>query len=629
LKRAREFGFHAEVYGNKEDFKAVTQDDVAYKLSRTNDIDVLFVTADMMLHSIDNQANSALMRVPQFKLGYRANRRGAWQRVPLVVIDEIHTIAEATDGFFTSWLNLWRRLDQFHWYSNARKVGLTATLDDDERKAVNAFIPGAKDWNLVPGGRLRGNIALRVVPGRHSDATIEAWLQDYIAENPDESIVVFVNRKVLCRKYVDLLEKVPEEKRGQGQIELYHASLDKKKRQAVEDRFRSGQTRVLVATKAIGLGFDKPDLRTVIHTFTPATPTEYYQQIGRAGRDEQPARAWLLPSVPFNTHSTENALILAARYLYRCPNRTACPEDVIAAVDGLSQGQIADATTIAAIEHAVCLNIFRQDAEEQVTYSNDTTAIERFEALRDGVTSNANKLAFMKSLNRHGGPCVWKELLHKLGDPTIPNDFVCNRCTGTRCDPPDSDDLPSDPFAGRRYCSRRLTAKGLTVYGLHKPQVDFDMGPDRLRIFAAAFMPGYQELPARWCVSYIPDGEARVREAASDLALALQLELVDFVTLDPAVGESMMDAKTDEDRQNALCKYRFDKAKLPPPGTKVLLYDDVMKTGTTLDHVADVLHEHGNPVVGLAQTVYPWAATQRLVNDEVDMIEESTPSPER
>ncbi|KAJ3144595.1 hypothetical protein HDU89_008156 [Geranomyces variabilis] len=238
LKRAKEFGFNAVVYGNKADFTLVTQKDIAYNLSSTNDVDIIFVTADMMLWSIDHLADSPFMRVKQFGPKYRGTRRVSWHRVPLVVIDEIHTIAEATENFFTSWLKLWRKLDQFYWYSNARKIGLTATLDDDKGDAVNAFLPGARNWKVVSGGRLRANIALRIVPGRHSNATVNRWIQEYIEENPSKSIIVFVNRKELCRRYVNLLKKVSKARRGQGQIELYHASLNKATRQAVKNRFR-------------------------------------------------------------------------------------------------------------------------------------------------------------------------------------------------------------------------------------------------------------------------------------------------------------------------------------------------------------------------------------------------------
>jgi ATP-dependent DNA helicase RecQ len=74
----------------------------------------------------------------------------------------------------------------------------------------------------------------------------------------------------------------------------YHAGLPAGTRADVQDRFFSGQLDVVVATSAFGLGIDKPDIRTVVHAGIPASIDDYYQEIGRAGRDGKPAAAVLV-----------------------------------------------------------------------------------------------------------------------------------------------------------------------------------------------------------------------------------------------------------------------------------------------------------------------------------------------
>jgi superfamily II DNA helicase RecQ len=76
----------------------------------------------------------------------------------------------------------------------------------------------------------------------------------------------------------------------------YHAGLDADHRKRVQDQFLSGKIEVMVATVAFGMGIDKPDVRTVIHTGLPGSLEGYYQEIGRAGRDGAPSRAILMQS---------------------------------------------------------------------------------------------------------------------------------------------------------------------------------------------------------------------------------------------------------------------------------------------------------------------------------------------
>jgi superfamily II DNA helicase RecQ len=76
----------------------------------------------------------------------------------------------------------------------------------------------------------------------------------------------------------------------------YHAGLDAERRKQVQEDFQAGKLEIIVATIAFGMGIDKADIRTVIHTALPGSIEAYYQEIGRAGRDGKPSRAVLMHS---------------------------------------------------------------------------------------------------------------------------------------------------------------------------------------------------------------------------------------------------------------------------------------------------------------------------------------------
>ena len=135
----------------------------------------------------------------------------------------------------------------------------------------------------------RRNLAFAVVPvaGDHGKPPMLMRLLQAPGALP---AVVYCGRRRTC-------EEVTEALVADGiQAASYHAGLTGERRSATLEAFLSGELEAVAATTAFGMGIDKPDVRSVVHWSLPASPEEYYQQAGRAGRDGGPARCTLLYS---------------------------------------------------------------------------------------------------------------------------------------------------------------------------------------------------------------------------------------------------------------------------------------------------------------------------------------------
>ncbi|MFQ5559196.1 MAG: DNA topoisomerase 3 [Nitrospinota bacterium] len=201
----------------------------------------------------------------------------------LIAVDEAHCISQWGHDFRPDYRLLGERLPLLR---PAPVIAMTATATVRVQQDIVSQLALENPQYHIHGFR-RENLAIEMVeltPGKRSDA-IAKLLQE---KNLRPAIVYAPTRKKAEAIATVLKENFP--------AEAYHAGLRSERREQVQASFLNEETEVIVATIAFGMGIDKPNVRTVIHTAMPASIENYYQEIGRAGRDGKFSRAILYHS---------------------------------------------------------------------------------------------------------------------------------------------------------------------------------------------------------------------------------------------------------------------------------------------------------------------------------------------
>ena len=371
---------------------------------------------DPIFEALDHDRLDVLLVSPE-RLGnprFAARLDELMARVGLVVIDEAHCISDWGFDFRPDYQRLARALLST---PTASVLATTATAN----KRVTADVERQLGASTVTfrGTLARTSLRLSVVAGL-SPLQRYAWVADALDALPGSGIV-YVLTVAEAERLAGFLQSCGHE------VAAYTGQLDPELRVEVEERLRANQVKAVVATSALGMGYDKPDLGFCLHVGSPATPVAYYQQIGRAGRAVATADAVLLSAQAderiwdyFATASIPDPDDVAKTLrALRDGSRSVIELD---SLTGVRRGRLETLLKILAIDEVVA----KDGAKWMATgtpYVHDTAKWTALAATRRAEADLMRRYA-------HGDGCLMAYLQLALDDPSPAPCGRCSVCTG-------------------------------------------------------------------------------------------------------------------------------------------------------------------------------------------------------
>jgi len=555
--------------------------------------------------------------------------------IGLLVVDEAHCISDWGHDFRPDYRRLSNVVRSMP--SSVPIVGTTATANN---RVINDVQAQFGTVRIQRGSLTRKSLALQTLELKTQTERL-AWLKDHIGDLPGTGIIYTLTKRD-ARQVASWLRS------HDIHAEPYYAGIklpqfvdeqnaSNLSREYLEDQLRSNRIKSLVATVALGMGYDKPDLRFVIHYQAPASVVGYYQQVGRAGRAVDYAVGLLMTGIEDDD-------------IHEFFRRSAFPpEDMVTSIlhaleqsDGLSIRQLEEQLNLSYgaiskvlkyLSVATPSPIRRQGYSwhrTPIRYHLDTDAILRLTQQRE------KEWAEVQAYIRHPG-CLMEYLSRKLDDP-VPN--PCGKCAQCLGEPIVPEEISHESLlqAGRflrasefeLICAKQVAKDAFPTYGLrgnidsrlqaetgrvlsrwndagwgHMVAEDKHSGLFRDKLVeAAAEMIRHRWVPhpfPQW-VTCIPSNNRPelVPQYAQKLAKTLGLKFI------PAVVK-VRDNQPQKFQQNRFHQCRnldgvFDVRRKLPRGP-ALLVDDVVDSKWTLTIGAFVLRRAGSgPVYPVALT---------------------------
>jgi ATP-dependent DNA helicase RecQ len=338
-------------------------------------------------------------------------RRLAEVAPTLVAVDEAHCVSSWGHDFRPDYRRLGELVADI---GSPRVIAMTATAAPPVREDIVERLR-LRDHRTVVTGFERPNLALRVV--RAGDPDHQRRLVLDTATDAEGQGIVYCRTRRSAEEHAAALDE-----RGR-RTAVYHAGLGKRRRETAYDAFMSGEVDTMVATSAFGMGIDKPDIRFVVHAEVPEAPDTYYQEVGRAGRDGEPATGTLV-------YRPED-LSLGRFFTAGVPGKADVAK-VVMAVDEVEPGPdrlaaVRDRTGLGPRRAGRILNLLEEVcADDDALSGRDAVAavIARAEAYRRLQHSRVEMMRGYAETTR----CRSSFLLTYFGEPAEDNCGVCDNC---------------------------------------------------------------------------------------------------------------------------------------------------------------------------------------------------------
>jgi ATP-dependent DNA helicase RecQ len=533
------------------------------------------------------------------------------ERVGLLVVDEAHCVSDWGHDFRPDYRRIRDVLAGLR--DDVAVLCTTATANDrvvaDVSEQLRVGARSEEQLTVYRGGLARQSLRLEVATLPEPAARL-AWLATWLPSLPGSGIVYCLTKRDT--------ETVAEWLNGEGITALaYSGEVADEERIEAERRLLANEVKAVVATSALGMGYDKPDLGFVVHYQAPSSAIAYYQQVGRAGRGVDEAHVVLLRGAEdrriqdFFIETAFPAQPLVERVLALLPATIAEIQTDV----NLGRGRIEALLKVLDVEGAV-----QRDGSSWLR----TGAPWHYDQARYEQVTQLRR-AEQEAMFRYGadGRCLMLALLDELDDPAAEPCGRCSVCAGPRFDAPLDEALVqrarrvlrSRPvtLSVRRQTPRTADAAGKRI----PPELQLEEGRALARTgdgawdalidegrrggrFSDELVDAGRDVLARWrpepaprWVAAVPSQRTGdlVPDFARRLAAAIGVPYVD--ALERVVPGPPQREMENSAQQVANVRGKFRVGAPPPAGAPGLLVDDVRYSGWTLATVGAQLRMAG------------------------------------